>query len=166
MVDQIDSSDLVVRPSYDVQLREFEEGLLGFLNQQGLPTQSILVSVKERVRVFKNIEDVMALIGEEKKQQSIYISKFVAAAASGLFDAALNYLWDETISELRQRVAHYDLSYFYDNAVSPEKRKKLNDADDLNKLDDSELIRGAKEIGLISELGFRHLEVEPLLWRP
>lgn len=158
MVDQIDSSDLVVRPSYDVQLREFEEGLLGFLNQHGLPTQSILVSVKERVRVFKNIEDVMALISEEKKQRSTYISKFMAAAASGLFDAALNYLWDETISELRQRVAHYDLSYFYDNAVSPEKRKKLNDADDLNKLDDSELIRGAKEIGLISELGFRHLE--------
>lgn len=111
MSDQIDSSSIVVRPSYDVQLREFEEGLLGFLDQHGLPTTSIFVSVDERLRVFKNVEDVLALINDNQKNQSVYISKFVAAAASGLFDAALNYQWDETIYELRRRVAHYDLSY-------------------------------------------------------
>ena len=30
----------------------------------------------------------------------------------GLFDAALNYLWDELVSELRRRVAGFDLAYF------------------------------------------------------
>jgi hypothetical protein len=89
----------------------------------------------------------------------VYLSKFAAAVAAGLFDAALNYLWDETVFELRRRIAQYDLSYFYDNAVSnQDKRQKLTTADDLTKLDDSELILGAKAIGLLSELGYKHLD--------
>ena len=83
----------------------------------------------------------------------------MAAVASGLFDAALNYLWDETILELRQRVAQYDIAYFYANAVGNiDKRNDLKSADDLIKVDDYELILGAKKIGLISELGFKHLD--------
>lgn len=46
----------------------------------------------------------------------------IAAAAVGLFDASLNYLWDETVSELRRRVAGFDLSYF---SISP---RRLRDA--------------------------------------
>ena len=49
--------------------------------------------------------------------------------------------------------------YFYDVAVSNvDKRKKLIDADDLKKVEDSELILGCKEIGLISDIGYRHLD--------
>ena len=71
----------------------------------------------------------------------MYLSKFLAAVTAGLFDAALNYLWDETILQLRYRVAQYDIQYFFDVAVSsPERRKKLNDVEDLVKIDDSELI--------------------------
>lgn len=152
------SDEIMAPPSYDIQLREFETGLLSFLDRHNLPTAKIFVSMDERINVFRNIESVLAKVSDEHKNRSIYISKFVAAVASGLFDAALNYLWDETISEIRRRVAQYDLSYFYDTAVSPEKRKKLNDEGDLTKIDDSELIYGAKEIELISELGFRHLD--------
>ena len=112
MSDAEQSTALSVRSSYDVQLREFETGLLGFLDRHGLPTKSIFVSVDERAVVFRNVEAVLTKVNEEHKQQSVYISKFVAAVASGLFDAALNYLWDETIFELRRRVAQYDLSYF------------------------------------------------------
>jgi hypothetical protein len=69
-------------------------------------------------------------------------------------------LWNETIYELRRRVAQYDLAYFYDAAVgsSSDKRRKLNTEEDLIRIDDSELIRGAHEIGLISDLGFKHLD--------
>ncbi len=159
MADQVNSTDIVVRQSYDAQLQDFEKGLLGFLDQQNLPAQSIFVAVNQRAVVFQNIGNVLMHINTEKKQQSIYLSKFIAAVASGLFDAALNYLWDETIFELRQRVAQYDISYFYDNAISNvEKRKKLNSVDDLTKIEDSELIHGAKKMGLISELGFKHLD--------
>jgi hypothetical protein len=52
------------------------------------------------------------------------------------------------------------VGYFYDAAVgsSSEKRKKLNTEEHLVRIDDSELIKGAYEIGLISELGFKHLD--------
>lgn len=159
MVDQIDSSHLVLRPNYDQQLLDFETALLKVLGQYDLPTEPIFVSIDERLAVSQNIERVLGRLSSNKKRRSVYLSKFIAATASGLFDAALNYLWDETIAELRLRVAKYDLSYFYDNTVkNPEKRKKLTSAEDLVNIDDSELINGAKAIEMISELGYKHLD--------
>jgi hypothetical protein len=142
------------------QLLEFEKSLLSFIDGQGLPTETVLVDVGQRQVVIRNIDAVLDRIDDERLGKSVYISKFIAATASGLFDAALNYLWDETIYELRKRVAQYDLAYFYDVAVgsSTEKRKRLSTEEDLQKVDDSDLIKGANEIGLISDLGFRHLD--------
>ncbi|MDD4343163.1 MAG: hypothetical protein PHH19_02200 [Eubacteriales bacterium] len=142
-----------------LNLLQFEENIMNYLRENGLPTSSVLVPVQQRLAVFRNIPDVLFDLDPNIKTNSLYLSKFIAAVASGLFDAALNYLWDETINELRNRVAHYDLNYFYDNAVtSQDKRKKLKDESDLVKIDDSELIHGSKEIGLISDLGFKHLD--------
>lgn len=146
-------------PNYRNELQTFETGLMTFIAQHGLPTENVLVPVAERLRVFGNVEGVLALLSYEHKTKSIYISKFIAACGSGLFDAALNYLWDETVHELRKRVVGYDLEYFFDLAVTnPEKRKKLTSEEDLCQLDDNELIRGATEMELISDLGFRHLD--------
>lgn len=159
MDDQNNSSSIIVKQSDEVQLLEFEKGVLGFLGNYGLPTHSIIVSVDERKRVLQNFDAVMTLLSDDKKEKSVYISKFIVAVAAGQFDSALNFLWNETISELRQRVERYDLPYFYEIAVpSPDRRKNLNNAEDLVKIDDSELIYGAKEVGLISDIGFRHLD--------
>lgn len=144
--------------AYHVQIQKFESGLVGFLEQQGLPSAGIFVSVDERLTVFQNLNRVIRLVPSDDLGESIYISKFIASAATGLFDAALNYLWDETILQIRRRVKQYDIEYFYDNAVTGDRRNRLRDEDDLPKLDDYDLIRGAKEIGLISDLGFKHLE--------
>lgn len=157
-MDESGKIEIIKPQSYDVQLRGFEGGLVQFLEQHNLPFERIFVGVPERLNVFKNLEGVIAQIEPKEKQQSLYLSKFIAGVASGLFDAALNYLWDETILQIRKRVVQYDLEYFYDNAVSGEKRKRLKDENDLTKIDDYDLIKGAKEIGLISELGFKHLE--------
>lgn len=155
-----DSDNLTPSSDYSSQISAFENNLLGFIGRYGLPVEQVLVGVPERLRVFRNVEDVVERIEIEQRQRSIYISKFIAASAAGLFDAALNYLWDETIYELRRRVAQYDLEYFFDAAVgsSSDRRKKLNTEEDLLRIDDSELIKGAQEIGLISDLGFRHLD--------
>lgn len=150
--------EIIKATNYDVQLRDFEGGLVSFLEQHNLPSEGIFVGVPERLNVFKNLEGVIVQINAKEKQQSLYLSKFIAGVASGLFDAALNYLWDETILQIRKRVVQYDLEYFYDNAVAGEKRKRLKDESDLTKVDDFELIKGSKEIGLISDLGFKHLE--------
>jgi hypothetical protein len=158
VISENSDSSLIVSSNYEVQLNEFEESLLKFIALHDLPTESILIPINERIRVLRNVQDAIALLKSDKKRRSIYISKFIAATASGLFDSALNYLWNETVSELRQRIADYDLPYFYDNAVTnPEKRKILSTAKDLEKIDDIELIQGAREIELISDLGFRHL---------
>lgn len=145
--------------TYDTQLREFENGLQQFLGTHNLPTEGIFVGIPERTNVFKNVDSILDLVSHAEKEQSVYLSKFIAGVASGLFDAALNYLWDETILQIRKRVIQYDIEYFYDNAVTNvDRRKRLKDENDLSKVDDYDLIKGAKEIGLISDLGFKHLE--------
>jgi hypothetical protein len=154
-----DSNLPAKRETDKLQLQQFEENLLGFIGSQDLPIESILVGVRERFTVFNNVPSVLGLVPLEQRRTSTYISKFLAAAAAGLFDAALNYLWDETISELRGRVAQYDIAYFFDTAVaSPDRRKRLKGVEDLDKIDDSELINGCLQIGLLSEIGFRHLD--------
>ena len=153
-----EENKLVVKKDIPLTLDQYEEVLLQVIEHCNLPTNSIFVPVEERLKVFKNINDVVILINQQERTEAVYISKFVAAVSAGLFDAALNYLWDETIRQLRIRVAQYDIQYFYDLAVTTDKRNKLHDADDLNKLDDSELIKGAKEIDLITEIGYRHLD--------
>ena len=140
-------------------LQDFEVRVLQNMGLYGLPTSNILVPLEERIVVFKNVETILNKIPEAQRAGSVYFSKLLAAAASGLFDAGLNYLWDETISEIRKRVIKYDVQYFYENATSnEEKRKKLKSGDDIVNLDDNELIIGARKIGLISGLGYKHLD--------
>lgn len=148
------------RSSLDAQVREFELGLLGFLEERGLPSDAIFVQVRERAIVFRNLDGVLEDLDATQRREAVYVAKFLAAIATGLFDAALNYLWDETVVQLRHRVAAYDLDYFYDNAVrNVDKRRRLSTEDDLVKLDDSELIEGARAIELISEIGYRQLDL-------
>lgn len=141
-----------------VQLNSFQDGIKDVLAIHSLPSEGVFVDIPERVNVFKNLDTVLTLIPIEERSGSLYLSKFIASVASGLFDASLNYLWDETILQIRKRVVQYDIEYFYDNAVTGDRRKRLKDENDLDKVDDYDLIRGAKEIGLISDLGFKHLE--------
>lgn len=152
------STDLIKHENnYPVQISNFESGLIKFLESHNLPSNEIFNSVNERLRVFSNIDYILSQIDPQLSQKSIYLSKFLAASASGLFDASLNYLWDETIIQLRKRVSQFDIEYFYDNTVGGDRRKNFKNEDDLVKLQDSELINGAKEIELISDVGFKHL---------
>jgi hypothetical protein len=133
-------------------------GFSAYLASEGLPSEGIFVPAKDRQHVLANLRAAIEELPEEYRPRALYLSKFAAAVTVGLFDAALNYLWDETVSELRRRVAQYDLAYFFDSAITnPDKRRGLRDEEDLRKLDDSELIMGAREIGLVSELGYKHL---------
>jgi hypothetical protein len=93
-------------------LERFQSTLLDRMGAAGLPVDSVLVDIDQRRRVLANLPDAIDILAPEDRARSYYISKMVAAAAAGLFDAALNYLWDETIAELRRRVALYDISYF------------------------------------------------------
>ncbi len=141
-------------------LANHEITLVEVIDNLGLPSKNVLVPVSERIRVFKNIEDVVIQIKPEIRKDSYYISKFIAAVSSGLFDAALNYLWDETIESLRIKVSNYDIDYFYDQVITNEdRRRKLTSADDLVNIMDQELIEGARKISLISDIGYAQLDL-------
>ena len=140
-------------------LETFGRQLDSYLDYVGLPKDYILVPYERRRPVFQNIPTVLESLTDEQKSAAAYISKFVAACAVGLFDAALNYLWNETVRNLRGKVARFDLAYFYDSVVGDSNRRsKLNNEGDLEKLDDWELIRGCRATGIITENGYRHLD--------
>lgn len=59
---------------------------------------------------LQTTEHALAALDDEQRARSAYIAKMIMAGSVGLFDAALNYLWDETVIELRKRVIGYDLA--------------------------------------------------------
>ena len=129
------------------------------LDNVGLPSSKIFAEPKERLRVFKNFDVFLENIPSDKIGSSFYISKFLAAVFAGLFDAALNYLWDETIKSLRNKVAQYDIAYFYDVVLSDSnKRKDFKDISDIEKLSDGDLLLGALKIDLIDEVCYQELK--------
>lgn len=131
---------------------------LEVLSALGLPTDNILSSIDERKAAILNLPHVIKKIDNDLIFESYYLSKFFVALTNGLFDAALNYLWDETIKQLRIRVINGDINYFYDTVISDSRRSSFKEPEDLLKLDDLELIKGALSIGLITQIGFKHLD--------
>lgn len=140
-------------------LANFEAAVSAQLAAAGLPSENVFVGIEERQTVLSNIGSSLAGLPAQTLERSYYVTKMIAAAAVGLFDAALNYLWDETVSELRRRVAGFDLAYFYDIAAPNEDiRRHLANEGDLVRVDDANLLRAAREIGLLTDVGYERLD--------
>jgi hypothetical protein len=152
----VERKDLVSAARAD--LVAFEEFMLTVLEEWGLPTDSIIVSPGDRHVLLKNTPDILNELDAEQLARSPYISKMIIAGAAGLFDAALSYLWDETITQLRDRVADFDVAYFFDLAeADPARRASLQTRDDLAKINDAALLDAAKKIQLISDVAHQQL---------
>ena len=142
-----------------VRVDQFTNGLTTYLGELGLPTNQVLVPVSERTKVINNLPEVITLVDASQRINSIYLSKFIAACGAGLFDAALNFIWDETVLNLRKKVVRFDIEYFYDSVVTDEKRRqKLRGEEDLVKIDEWELVRGCHLTGILSDIGYKHLD--------
>ena len=140
-------------------VQTFSGQLTDYLRFLGLPDEDVLVPIEQRRSVTNNMETVVSVLTSDQRAAAMYISKFVTACAVGLFDAALNFLWNETIRNLRAKVVRFDLVYFYDSVIpDSNKRSKFNTEADLEKLDDWELSRGCLLTGILSDNGFRHLD--------
>lgn len=150
---------LIPIQNIDDGVDQFTDSLNSYLDYLGLPSNDILVPVNERRKVIQNLPHVIEHIPSELKNKAAYISKFIAAIGAGLFDAALNFIWDETINNLRDKVSRFDLEYFYNSVITDsDRRNKFQTAEDLIKLDDWELIRGCHLIGVLSDIGFKHMD--------
>jgi hypothetical protein len=137
----------------------FNEPLSNLLQHIGLPTENILSSIEERRKVIFSLESTIELLPIEDRIKSIYLSKFTVAVSVGLFDGALNFLWDETVKSLRRLVANFDLQYFLVVAQTVNsKYKNLNTAEDLEAIGDHDLLEICRRIGLINNINHRRLE--------
>jgi len=86
--------------------------LATYLDYAQLPKDNILAPFERRRPVFQNLQTALEPLTDEQRTAAGYVSKFVVACAVGLFGAGLNYLWNETVKSLREKVARFDLSYF------------------------------------------------------
>jgi hypothetical protein len=139
-------------------LQRFQDTILAQLGAVGLPTDGVVVDLEERETLLSSLGGALRRLPEGDRGRSLYVSKMIVAGAVGLFDAALNYLWDETVNELRRRVIGYDLAYFYDIAVSGDMRRHFSSEDDLPQVQDASLLTACREIGLLSDVGFTQLD--------
>ena len=155
---QIVSGNLARIKAFETSIQLLNAPLAEYLGGIGLPTENVLMPVDERTFVIRALESTINILPIEEREKAFYLSKFAVSASVGLFDAALNYLWNETISALRRLAASIDLSYFFDVAEKRESyRQKLQGPDDLEQIGDHDLITTCARVGLINEVNRERL---------
>jgi len=149
---------VVYTTDLETSIQGFSAPLAGYLNSLGLPIDNVLVEFSQRKFVLQNLQSTVETLAQVDRVKAYYLSKFSVAVSVGLFDAALNFLWDETILALRRLASEIDLSYFFDTAEKREAyRAKLQTADDLPSLDDITLIDTCARVDLISDINRERL---------
>ena len=156
----LERNELIVQTNneFSPTMLDFEQKMMSVYQAVGLPINDVLVPVQERRKVFKNFMDVLEYVPEPQLESAHFITKFMTAASVGLFDSALNHLWVETIKQLKIRIQQYDIDYFFDVAIPSERRDEFTTLEDLDKVQDTELLEGARAIELLSEKGYKQLD--------
>ncbi len=145
---QAQSSDLAV-----------DSGVFGdYLKGLGLPTDNIIADSEQRRAVATNLPAFIQSIPAEERAKARYLSKFLGASAIGLFDAALNYIWNEVVINLRKKAVVYGLDLFFDAAVGGKNREYYNTEEDLGGLKDSVLLDTCRKLELISDVVYKKLD--------
>jgi hypothetical protein len=129
-----------------------------YLSSLGLPTDNVIASTEERDLVASNLPVFLRTLGEDQLRDARYLSKFVGATAIGLFDAALNYVWNEVVLHLRRKATIYGIDLFFDAAVGNASRQHYKDASDLDGLKDSVLLDTCRKLELLSDIVYRKVD--------
>lgn len=154
--------EIVPAPSpveLEKSISSFSQPLARFLQEVGLPTENVLSPIEERKRVIYSLEDALSELPIEEKEKAHYLTKFTVAISVGLFDGALNYLWDETIKALRTLILNFDLEYFFSITEEISSRyRSVRTAEDLDQISDHDLLEACRRIGLLTDVNYRRLE--------
>ncbi|WP_455034717.1 hypothetical protein [Lachnoanaerobaculum gingivalis] len=127
------------------------------LNDLGLPSENIIASVDERENIMKMLPQLMNSIPENQKRDATYLSRFVAGAAIGLFDASLNYIWNEVVISLRKKIIYFGIDTFFDNAVADKVRDQYKNEDDLPGVKDKTMLETLRKLEWISDVVYLKL---------
>lgn len=148
------------------EIKKFEHGevienqvqrIVAFLEDLGLPADNIIADNKERQIIGKNLPDYLYDLPAEVKQNARYLSKFVVGAGFGLFDYALNSIWNEVCIALRKKALMYGLEIFFDAAVGGKLRDLYKNEDQLADLKDAVLLDACRRLELISDTSHKKL---------
>lgn len=123
-----------------------------YLKYLGLPADNVIAPLGDRENIKNNLEQFILKLNPNIRKNARYLSKFVAGAAIGLFDASLNYIWNEVVLALRKKAVSYGLDLFFDAAVGGNNRDDFKVEDDLAGLKDNTLINTCKKLELISDI--------------
>ena len=140
-------------------LEQISIPLTEYVQYNSLPINNVLATNEEKSKLFMNFSSAIDALPIEKREKSEYLTKFVIACAVGLFDGALNYLWDEIIKSLREKIVNYDLMYFYSVAEQTNKNyKNLKTQEDLQFISDHDFLDIIRRIGLIDDIAYHSLD--------
>ena len=126
-------------------------GFEKYLEQYGLPTENVIASESERKMMHTMLPSILENMPQEYKTNARYLSKFVAGAAIGLYDASLNFVWNEVMMKIYQKIIHYGVEIFFNSAVSESDRGLYKTEEDLPHLKDRVVLDNCKKLGLISQ---------------
>ena len=94
-------SDLVkIQNELQTSISDFNEPFTEYLIDLMLPVEGILAPIKDREIIINSIETEINKIKPENREVAVYLTRFLASVAAGLFDGALTYLWNETIKSI------------------------------------------------------------------
>jgi hypothetical protein len=133
------------------------QGIINFLDSMGLPSDNIIADLPQREIIGSNLPNFIYNLPPELKKDARYLSKFVVGAGFGLFDYALNSVWNEVVLCLRQKAITYGIDYFFDNAVGANVRQNYQKEEDLAGIKDITLLNTSKKLELISETTYKKL---------
>lgn len=116
----------------------------------GVP-RTILASSGEIETAWTNLPGVMKKIPPPLRTEGL--ARMCVAVASGLFDSAINYIWNASVIELREKVKRFGL-----NVVEQITGKSGFDEAALLDLKDAELLSLCLKLNLITEDGYFFLD--------
>jgi len=152
---------MIVKHSAELEksIAGFNAPLADFLNELKLPVDNILYPISERKKVINALDEALQVLSIPEREKAFYLTKFTVAVAVGLFDGALNYLWNETIQAIRTLIINFDLEYFFSVAEKVSSRNKsLNTEEDVEQISDHDLLEAARRIGLLSDVNHKRLD--------
>lgn len=132
--------------------------VVDFLKNIGLPHDNIIATQDQRSIIGQNLPALIAGLPPEVKQGARYLSKFVVGAGFGLFDYALNAIWNEVVLDLNKKAIAYGLDIFFDQAVGGKAREFYQTEEDLRSLKDAVLLDTCRKLELISDLTHKKLK--------
>jgi hypothetical protein len=122
---------------------ELNVQLEAYLVNVGLPINDVVAPIAERKKIIAQLADALEIIPYDDRGKAHYLSRFTIAIAAGLFDGALNYLWDETVRALRHQVISFDIQYFYSIAEKISSRyKTLSKPEEIDQVSEHDLLEG------------------------